>query len=485
MRRLFSVTCGFLFLWMIILGCGGGGNSADDGNTDNEPGLRMGILQYRGQHNLQDNTCLPDHCDLTFEEETDTAAWLNDLTSLSNMAVLHWDRPIPWLAFDENPPQGVSRIDFYDGRIDDRLRNWLDAFVVHFQRMSQGYVAVSLLNGERNGIQKYRVDETLEAEVTGPCPVLSPGTQIQFTYNPGSGPVTASFDLERSYTNFLMYLYDKLQPDYLALMVETNLYKEMSDPCPANWDSLVQLYRKIYDSVRPQVDSSTKVFATLTLQHLLAYDNNACPSPLVYEPCTGDPAPPTYAAPDPATCYPLDLTAISDLDQGNRLEILALSFYPDALLMDVADDNLIKLYPEDWDGVGECAVRAQALPFLDPTAALERFNWTKPMAIAELGARSDRTLQIRNGYLVKPPADLTSQGFWLDLFLSTALEKHFEFYVQSFSDDYDAIGPWTVQMGVLDAPTFSLLNNFAYMGLYDAQGSPKAGVTDTWMNALP
>lgn len=486
MRRLFSVVYGLLFLWMILFGCGGGSDSADNGNTDNEPepGLRMGVLQFRGKHNLQDDSCLPDQCDLTFEEETDIQGWLNDLTSLSNMAVLHWDRPIPWLAFDENPPQGVSRIDFYDGRIDETLRNWFDAFVVHFQRMPKGYLAVSLLNGERDSIQKYRVNETLEAEVTEACPVVSPETQIEFTYNPGSGPVTASFDLERSYTNFVMYLYDKLQPDYLALMVEVNLYKEMPAPCPANWDGLVHLYRQIYDSVRPQVDSDTKVFATLTLQHLLAYDLDTHPGPLVYEPCTGDPTPPAYAAPDAETAYPMDLSAVTDLDQGDRLEILALSFYPDAMLMDVADDNLIKLYPENWDGAGECVARAQALPFIDPTEALDRLNWTKPMAIAELGARSQRTFQFSSGYLVRPPADLASQAFWLNLFLNTAKEDQFEFYVQSFSDDYDAIGTWTVQQGVLNAPTYSLLNNFAYMGLYDAQGSPKAGVTDLWMDAL-
>ena len=321
--------------------------------------------------------------------------------------------------------------------------------------------------------------------MTGACPALSPGMQIEFTYDPGGGPVTAAFDLERSYTNFVMYLYEKLQPDYLALMVEINLYKEMPDPCPAHWDGVAQLYRNIYDRVRPQAAAGTKVFATLTLQHLLAHSLDACSGPLVYEPCTGDPAPPSYAAPDPETCYPLDLSAISDLDQGNRLEILALSFYPDAMLMDVAEDNLVKLYPEDWDGEGECVARAQALPYLDPTVALDRFNWTKPIAVAELGARSDRTMQFSGGYLVRPPADLTSQAFWLDLFLNTAIEKKFEFYIQSFSDDYEAIGTWTVSMGILDAPNYSLLNNFAYMGLYDAQGHPKAGVTDIWMNALP
>jgi hypothetical protein len=322
-------------------------------------------------------------------------------------------------------------------------------------------------------------------DVTDACPVLEPGTQISFQYDPGSGQVAASFDLARSHANFILYLYDKLQPDYLALMVEVNLYKEMAAPCPANWDGLARLYRHVYDVVRPQVDSQTSVFATLALQPLLDYNNETCHGPFAAEACTGTPSPPSYGVPEPANCYPLDLSAVSDLDQGGRLEILALSFYPDALWMDVADDNLLKLYPEDWDGVSDCELRAQALPFLDPVAALDRFNWTKPMAIAELGARSDRTMIFNGGYLIQPPADLTSQNFWLDHFLTAAKDRNFEFYVQSFSDDYVAIGTWTVDLNILDRDTYSLFNGFAYMGIYGDQGMPKAGVTQTWLDALP
>lgn len=480
----FSIVPAGLLLMSILVGCGGGGNGTDDNQADAGSGLRMGLLQFRVLHNLQDDACLPDQCSLTMEEEADTATWLDHLAAHSNMAVLHWDRAIPWLAFDEDAPPGVSRIDFFDARIDDRLRNWINAFAAHFSRMPKGYLAVGLLNGQRNGLQPYRVDESLTAAVTGACPVLSPGTQIQFTYDPGSGPVSASFDLERSYTNFVMYLYEKLQPDYLALMVEANLFKGMADPCPAHWDGLVQLYRNIYDAVRPQVDSRTKIFATLTLKELLDYDGEACHGPLAFEACTGNPTPPAYATPLPGTCYPLDLSAISDLDQGNRLEILALSFYPDSLLMDVADDHLMRLYPEDWDGSGDCVMRAPLYPYLNPAAALDRFNWTKPIAIAELGARSNPTTRFMGGYLVQFPADQTSQAFWLAHFLNAAQERSFEFYVQSFSDDYDAIGPWTVHLGVLDADTYNLLNSFAYMGLYDTLGASKARVTETWMDAL-
>lgn len=129
-------------------------------------------------------------------------------------------------------------------------------------------------------------------------------------------------------------------------------------------------------------------------------------------------------------------------------------------------------------------MRAPLYPYLNPAAALDRFNWTKPIAIAELGARSNPTTRFMGGYLVQFPADLTSQAFWLAHFLNAAQERSFEFYVQSFSDDYDALGPWTVLSGILDADTYSLLNSFAYMGLHDAGGAPKAGVTETWMDAL-
>lgn len=480
MKVYVTMTLGLFLMGSVLFSCGG--SSGDGGNGDT--GLGMGLLQFKVNHNLQDDSCLPDQCDLTWEEETDTAGWLTEIAGLSNMAVLHWDRPIPWLAFDADPGPGISRVDFFDGRIDAGLRQWIDAFATHFEQMPLGYLAVSLLSGDRNGLERFRVDASQTAAVTGPCPVLAPGTQIDFQYNPGGGLVNASFDLQRSYTNLIMYLYDKLQPDYLALMVEVNLFKEPSK-CPAQWDGLAQLYRQIYDTVRPQVDPRTKVFATLTLHHLLGYDIDACHGSLAFELCTGDPSPPAYPDPDPVTCYPLNLGAIDDLDQGDRLEILALSFYPDALMMDVAANNLLKLYPGNWDGIADCDQRAQATPYLDPAAALDRFNWDKPMAIAELGARSQRTLQMSGGFFVQPPGDLTSQGFWLDHFLTVAQERDFEFYVQAFSDDYNTIGAWTVHNSIFDAATFSLLNNFAYMGLYDAQGLPKAGVTQTWLDALP
>ena len=79
--------------------------------------------------------------------------------------------------------------------------------------------------------ERCRWHEDLEVEITDICPDAGPGTEIEFQYDDGSGSVTASFDLERSYTNFVLYLYEKLQPVYFAIMVEVNIFKEF---CPAN-----------------------------------------------------------------------------------------------------------------------------------------------------------------------------------------------------------------------------------------------------------
>jgi hypothetical protein len=447
----------------------------------------MGILQFRIRHNLHDDSCLArSDCYFSTEEEDDTAWWLAEIAADSNLAVLHWDRAVPWLAFDEDPPPGTSRTEFFDARIDARLRSWIDAFAAHFASLPYGYLAVTPLHGERNRLERCRLDEDLEVEVTNACPDVDPGTVIQFQYDPGTGPVTASFDLERSYRNFVLYLYDKLQPDYLAIMIETNMFKEF---CPTKWSGLVDLYRSIYDTVRAEVDRETKVFATVTFNNLLDYEIGQCHGPLAFEECIGDPSPPNYPDPDPITCYPLDLSAITDLDQGDRLEILALSFYPDSLQMAVGDDNLIYVYPDDWDGSSSCLMRAQAPPFLDPIAALDRFNWSKPVAIAELGARSCRTLSFfedgPNRFIIQPPGDLTSQAFWLDHFLERAKERKFEFYVQVFLRDYNPLGLWTVRQGVLPENLYNIYNIFPCMGLYDENGQVKDGVTEIWQDALP
>jgi hypothetical protein len=488
MKRLSVLRRVFLLLLIFVSSCGGdGGGGGNDGNYDPIKPL-MGILQFRIRHNLQDDSCLArGDCFYSIEEEDQTAAWLAQIAADSDLAVLHWDRALPWLAFDADPPAGTGRTDFYDARIDAKLLSWINAFVDHFASLPYSYLAVTPLHGLRDKLERCRINEDLEVEVTGACPDVGPGTIIQFQYDRGTGPEDASFDLERSYRNFVLYLYEKLRPDYFAIMIEVNMYKAF---CPAKWSGLVDLYRSIYDTVRADVDPKTKVFATVVFQDLLDYDLEQCYEALAFEACVGTPSPPAYPDPDPITCYPLDLSAIADLDQGGRLEILALSFYPDNLLMAVSEnENLIYAYPEDWDEISGCAMRAQLPPFLDPISALDRFNWTKPMAIAELGARSCQTLQFvddgTDRFIIQPPGDTTSQAFWLDHFLESTRQRKFEFYVQVFRDDYYPIGLWAERQGVLPENLYNVNNIFPCMGLYDDKGLVKDIITKIWQDALP
>ena len=485
-KTLRSAVLAIIITILSIFGCGGGTGGGD--GKDAPFNLLMGMLQFRILHNLQDDSCVGrGDCFYSIEEEDQTDAWLDKIAADSDLAVLHWDRALPWLAFDEDPPPGASRTDFFDARIDDKLRFWINAFAAHFASIPYSYLAVTPLHGLRNKLERCRINADLEVEITDACPDVGPGTVNQFEYDPGTGPVMASFDLERSYRNFVLYLYDKLRPDYFAIMIEVNMYKAL---CPAKWNGLVDLYRTIYDTVRAEVDAETKVFATVVFQDLLDYEVEQCYGPLTFEPCVGAPGPPAYPVPDPLNCYPLDLSAITDLDQGDRLEILALSFYPDNLLMATsANDNLLYAYPEDWDETSDCLMRAQLPPFLDPIAALDRFNWNKPVAIAELGARSCQTFQfVDNGinrFIIQPQGDLTSQAFWFAHFLQSARQRKFEFYVQVFRDDYLPIGLWAERQGVLPENLYNVNNIFPCMGLYDDTGQIKDPITDIWLDALP
>ena len=100
MKRLSVFLWVFLILPISVFGCGGGGGSGNDGNDEPLKPL-MGMLQFRILHNLQDDSCVArGDCFYTIEEEDQTAAWLAQIAADSDLAVLHWDRAVPWLAFD-------------------------------------------------------------------------------------------------------------------------------------------------------------------------------------------------------------------------------------------------------------------------------------------------------------------------------------------------------------------------------------------------
>ena len=182
MKRLGVLLWVFLLLQFFVFGCSGGGGGNDDPFAP-----LMGMLQFRIQHNLQDDSCVARaDCFYQIEEEDQTAAWLAQIAADSDLAVLHWDRAVPWLAFDADPPPGTSRIDFFDARIDGEMLSWINAFVAHFASLPHSYLAVTPLHGLRDKLERCRIDEDLEVEVTAACPDVDPGTVIDFQYDPGT-----------------------------------------------------------------------------------------------------------------------------------------------------------------------------------------------------------------------------------------------------------------------------------------------------------
>ncbi len=134
----------FLVLPIFVLGCGGGGGGGGENGDPFKP--LMGMLQFRIRHNLQDDSCVGrGDCFYAIEEEDQTAAWLAKIAADSDLAVLHWDRAVPWLAFDADVPLGTSRTDFFDARIDDKLRSWINDFADHFASLPYSYLAVGPL----------------------------------------------------------------------------------------------------------------------------------------------------------------------------------------------------------------------------------------------------------------------------------------------------------------------------------------------------
>ncbi len=459
------------------------GEDADSGPGKLRPDDPLaGFLQFRVAHNLQDQSCLPADCYLRLEEEQAPAEWLQEIAQHSNLAVLHWDRRIPYDTFSEELPEGADTVAFYEARMEPGLRSWIGAFADHFEALEWGYVAVSILSGGRNTYQPLHTGTPEGAPIAGDCPDFAPGTTLTVDV-PERG--TLSFEPGTAYERFLLYLHARLRPDYMALLVEANLFRGL---CPEQWPGLVKLYHRLYDTLREAAGPELPLFATVAYQWLLDYDEKSC-FQLAFKPCDEE-AEVDYPAPDPERCFPVDRTVLDDLDEGGRLDILALSFYPDGLLMAPpgVEAPFLEINPDDWDGGSGCWMRTPYGPFADPMEQIERLGWEKPVAMAEWSARSCTTLAYAESegqtFWALPGANLGSERFWLTHVADYAREHDFHFVVWSFLRDYDPLPRWLVDVEALDRGTLSLLNTWACSGLLDTAGEAKSDLVDTWMELV-
>jgi hypothetical protein len=437
----------------------------------------LGFLQLKVEHELATPACLASGtCALELEELDAPAEWLAQIRAASELAVLHWDRAVPWLVFDPDPPVGADPVAWYEARLDAPTVAFVDAFAAHFAAMEKGYLAVSILSGERDRLAPLQLALRDSVGFATRCPAFAPGTQP--TIDPGTGP--QQFDLARSYRNFVLYLARKLDPEYIALMVEANLI-EMR--CPERASELYALYRTIHDEVEAVLGPEPLLFATLSLPSLLAYDRTACHPTASYQPCSQPPALPAPPVSE-AVCFPTNRAAIDALDLGDRLDLLALSFYPDGLEMRIVPTEQPRTRAfrvPDWNAGGECTAALVSSDPIDPMAAIDRLGWTGPIAIAETSARSCATPLYAEvpgpggatPYVFEAPGSPASQAAWIAHTYHTAVRLDSLFYVHAFLRDYPPLGPWVAELGILAPEVQALFNQWPCSGLQHPDGTWK------------
>jgi len=430
----------------LLLGCSSGtkspGDTSDTADAPDtaEPAVRtpiLGLLQFRVEHNLENEDCIGrGDCFGHLEETDDIDGWLADIAADTTAPVLHWDRPIPWDVMATPAPADADAAAFHDARLDPSLVAWVDAFAVQFAAHPGGYLAVSVLDGDRASLAPlWRTNDQSE-DVGAACADLGPGTLLDID--------GTEVEVAAAYAEFVRYLHAKLNPARLAILVEANAYAHL---CPAQWPDMVALYHDVYDRTRARVDPDLPVFATLTLVELLGFDAESCYGGLRWTTCDDPVAEPPEAVSAEA-CFPLHAEPLLDLAEGDRMDLLALSFYPHA--MDLAPPG-VDLDVAVWEGgdepEGTCTAHARYPRQLDPLDQLDRLPWDGPVALAETSARGCDTwaalddASTSTRWWVSHPGSQANQQWWTDRLVEASVEHELDMLVWAFRNDYAPIGP--------------------------------------------
>ena len=432
----------------------------------------QGVLQLRVTHNMAEPGCLGlGNCQLEFEAPAaETLNWVEALSQHGTMPVLHWDRPMPWIAFSEDPTGDM--VDFYNGRMPAELLAYVDAYAAAFS-VGGGYLALTPLSGARDAVKPQFIANG-EVHVGQICDSMASDEVFSVDLGDGTGP--QEFNLGVSYLNFVRYMVQRLQPAYLALGIEVNLYEEKCAGHEGAFDDFASLYRSTYDQLR-QDGVSIPIFGTFTLVELLGYHEDHCQGPLDFTSC--DSARPELPSPTPETCFPVHRTSVDVFDEGGRLDILALSYYPDRLNTNVEGD-VIMMQSADSGQDGECLAVSHLYDVPDPLEHLGLLGWDKAMAFAEIGAHSC-TVPIYfpalnpgdNPFLLVLPGSISRQAHHLSKIMDAAAAHKMPFVVNAFLNDFLPVLPAVAQEEVLPPSIVALVNAFSCMGLRDVGGTPK------------
>jgi hypothetical protein len=448
------------------------GNEVVDPDITVQPSVpAQGMLQLRITHNMAEPGCLElANCQLEMEvPASETPSWVEALTQYGNMPVLHWDRPMPWIAFSEDPIG--DPVEFYNARMPTELREYVDAYAGAFS-IGGGYLALTPLSGTRRAVKPHFVVGG-EVPVGEDCDSMVPSQVFSVDLMGNAEP--QDFTLGSTYLNFVRYMYARLQPAYLALGIEVNLYEENCKEHPGAFEDFATLYRWVYDKLRED-GLQIPIFATFTLVELMGFDEENCQGPGDFAAC-GSPRP-DLAIPDPIACFPVHRSSVDVLDEDDRLDILAFSYYPDLLNSNVENDAMI-MQSGDSNGDGACVGMIHLADVPDPLEHLDLLGWDKPMAFAEIGAHSCPVPVYFPGdvpFVLVLPGSPTRQAHYISTILEAATTQQMPFVVNAFLNDFLPMLPFVAREELLPAPVVALFNAFSCMGLRDVEGNPKEGL---------
>lgn len=259
-------------------GCGGGGGSGDDDSPAVSRGFYMGFTPF------------------PYDADPATAAQVladvyTKLGSDADMVLHHLEEGIPWnaaLADDLLTPASVTFP--YTSHIqgDWDIRN------ANTPATHRKYVAITPISLSRDTLAPWR--DTANAQAL----------QAPFDTHAANGDFNHA-DVKTAYLNYALRVIEYLEPDYLAIGIEVNLLRRLTDA--ATWAKYLELHAHVYTSLKA-LHPDLPIFASVVPVEML----------------DGYVDPPAEFSGDPAGFQASQLVALAEI--LNFSDYYAISLYP-------------------------------------------------------------------------------------------------------------------------------------------------------------
>lgn len=209
---------------LMVGGCGGGGSSGNDDTADSDPPARGFYMGF---------TPFPYNADpVTIAQVVDDV--YDKLGTDADMVLHHLEEGIPWnaaLADDLLTPAAVAFPYTNHIKTDWDTRN------AKTPATHKKYVAVTPINLARDDLAPWR-------DTANEQPLQAP-----FDTHSANGDFNAA-DVKTAYLNYCLRVIEYLEPDYLAIGIEVNLLRRLTDA--ATWAKYLELHQHVYDGLKAQ-----------------------------------------------------------------------------------------------------------------------------------------------------------------------------------------------------------------------------------------